>query len=199
MNNAEKFKQIFGLYATELWSMPESDFLEWLNRDVETTQIDHIADSNKKVEQAAEIAQNVQDEDLISKLSEIRSEYNCFDEDGEPQYRALSEAIRILSQLADGDTISRQAAIDALTHEWDGMVTSVFDVIKSLPSAQPEQRWVPCSERLPEKNCRCLTTNEAWGSFEVDWNAWIDGQWLYPNEKPIAWMPLPEPYRGGDE
>lgn len=48
MNNAEKFKQIFGLYATELWSMPESDFLEWLNRDVETTQIDHTADVSKK-------------------------------------------------------------------------------------------------------------------------------------------------------
>ena len=31
MNNAEKFKQIFGLYATELWAMPEEKFLEWLN------------------------------------------------------------------------------------------------------------------------------------------------------------------------
>ena len=40
MNNAEKFKQVFGLYATELWSMPESDFLAWLNRDVETTSSD---------------------------------------------------------------------------------------------------------------------------------------------------------------
>ena len=49
MNNAEKFKQIFGLYATELWSMPEGDFLAWLNRDVETTQIDHDADTGKKV------------------------------------------------------------------------------------------------------------------------------------------------------
>ena len=37
-----------------------------------------------------------------------------------------------------GDTISRQTAIDALTHKWDGMVTSVFDVINSLPSAQPD-------------------------------------------------------------
>jgi len=36
------------------------------------------------------------------------------------------------------DTISRQVAIDAFTHKWDGMVTSVFDVINSLPSAQPE-------------------------------------------------------------
>ena len=52
MNNAEKFKQIFGLYATELWSMPESDFLEWLNRTAET-------------------AQNVQDEDLISRKAAI--------------------------------------------------------------------------------------------------------------------------------
>lgn len=36
-------------------------------------------------------------DDLISKLSEIRSKYNCFDEDEEPYYRALSKAIRILS------------------------------------------------------------------------------------------------------
>ena len=72
-------------------------------------------------------------------------------------------------------------------------------VIHAPTVEQPEQRWIPCSERLPKKNCRCLTTNEAWGSFEVDWNAWIDGQWLYPNEKPIAWMPLPESYRGGEK
>lgn len=68
---------------------------------------------------------------------------------------------------------------------------AVDKAIKALEA----QDWIPCSERPPEKNCRCLTTNEAWGSFEVDWNAWIDGQWLYPNEKPIAWMPLPEPYQ----
>ena len=41
------------------------------------------------------------------------------------------------------DTVSRQAVIDALTHEWDGMVTSVFDVVKSLPSApQRTGRWI---------------------------------------------------------
>ena len=31
MNNAEKFEQEFGIYATELWSKSETDFLEWLN------------------------------------------------------------------------------------------------------------------------------------------------------------------------
>lgn len=35
--------------------------------------------------------------DLISKLSEIRSQYNCFDEHERDAYHALSEAIKVLS------------------------------------------------------------------------------------------------------
>ena len=91
-------------------------------------------------------------DDLISKLSEIRSDYNCFDEDEEPQYRALSEAIRILSQLADGDTISRQAAIDLFPNdalEWDtkgGYIAPHLArrMIEELPSAQP--KIIHCGE-----------------------------------------------------
>ena len=96
-------------------------------------------------------------DDLISKLSEIRSDYNCFSADEEPYYRALSEAIKILSQRADGDTISRQAAIDALarmmprsytpdgSHPADEEIFRVQEVfadcieaLEILPSAQPE-------------------------------------------------------------
>lgn len=36
MTNAKKFEQIFGIYATELWAMPEEDFLKWLNAEAET-------------------------------------------------------------------------------------------------------------------------------------------------------------------
>lgn len=32
-NNAELFKQTFGIYATEVWAMSESKFLEWLNEE----------------------------------------------------------------------------------------------------------------------------------------------------------------------
>lgn len=41
MNNAVMFKQIFDLYATELWAMSEKDFLAWLNaeRDVPDTNV----------------------------------------------------------------------------------------------------------------------------------------------------------------
>ena len=36
------------------------------------------------------------------------------------------------------DLIERQAVLDWLNDEWDGMVLSVFDGIRALPSAQPE-------------------------------------------------------------
>ena len=36
MTNAELFKKTFGMYATELWSMPEEDFLQWLNTETVT-------------------------------------------------------------------------------------------------------------------------------------------------------------------
>ena len=50
------------------------------------------------------------------------------------------------------DLISRQAAIDAIMGEpTDAHYPSWYaERLEQLPSAQPEQRWIPCSERLPE-------------------------------------------------
>ena len=31
MTNARMFQEVFGLYATEVWSFTEERFLEWLN------------------------------------------------------------------------------------------------------------------------------------------------------------------------
>ena len=33
-NNAELFKQTFGIYATELWTMSNEDFMEWLDSNI---------------------------------------------------------------------------------------------------------------------------------------------------------------------
>lgn len=38
MNNAEKFEKCFGIYATELWAMPEQDFLKWLSDEAKGKQ-----------------------------------------------------------------------------------------------------------------------------------------------------------------
>ena len=109
------------------------------------------------------------------------------------------------------DLISRQAAIDAIKREgcancdsYNGVRCRVcqyqncMDIIEELPSAQ---QWIPCSERLPDKDGRYLTTNSRIGEWIVDWNIWHNEpkpSWLY-NQGVIAWMPLPEPYEEEEE
>jgi len=77
----------------------------------------------------------------------------------------------IVQKTAD-DTISRQAAIDAILDLADfvsvielfeyvedhnqqdsrlGGIIDAIDAVLLLPSAQSEPRWIPCSERLPEE------------------------------------------------
>ena len=115
MNNAEKFKQIFGLYATELWSMPESDFLEWLNRDVETTQIDHTADIGKKVSISC-----AHENDLISRQAAIDALDQIFDRCEE-----------IEAHLPEGDP-------DRTGYKMYPDYMTVWKYLRQLPSAQPE-------------------------------------------------------------
>lgn len=54
------------------------------------------------------------------------------------QVEALEAAIEALEKPTDGDCISRKDVLSWLNDEWDGMVLSVFDGIRNLPSAQPE-------------------------------------------------------------
>lgn len=39
MNNAERFKATFGMYATELWVMSHEEFLKWLNEEARINAI----------------------------------------------------------------------------------------------------------------------------------------------------------------
>lgn len=59
--------------------------------------------------------------------------------------------------------------------------------------------WIPVSERLPEKEGEVLVTT-SWCNVCM---AWCDnGKWRaeyingYDDDEILAWMPLPEPYRG---
>lgn len=73
-----------------------------------------------------------------------------------------------------------------------------YDVGK-LPSAQ---QWIPCSKMLPMDKGVYLITDDsgvvAW--VEKAWFMWCDDGspfWEYANV--TAWMPLPEPYKEGNE
>ena len=102
------------------------------------------------------------------------------------------------------DLISRQAAIDLLKQmrkdgdmiPWEGK--DVFARIRKLPPAQPEQQWIPCSERLPEVNESVLVTTE-WNDISIAWRIGIDKWFIHEGntnattDDLAAWMPLPEP------
>lgn len=96
MNNAEKFKQLFGIYATELWAMPEEKFLEWLNAE------------------------------------------------------ALEK--------------------------------------------QEQDRWIPVTERLPEKEGCYMVTVKNDHERIYSKTAWYAGDGWFARQDIIAWRPLPEPY-----
>ncbi|MBR4590422.1 MAG: DUF551 domain-containing protein, partial [Bacteroidaceae bacterium] len=74
----------------------------------------------------------------------------------------------------ENDTISRQAAVELVMEycpdddgavQCDGDIRELLDELENLPSAQPEQRWIPCSERFPEDCKDVLITYTC--SFEL--------------------------------
>ena len=115
------------------------------------------------------------------------------------------------------DLISRQAAIDAIKkcrsesdmpNMWyDGMSCALRCLYK-LPSAQPEQRWIPVFERMPEDEGQYLVYGDfpdngyliAYAKRILNWkktNFFIAPFWNSPSEviHAQAWCKLPSPYR----
>ena len=110
------------------------------------------------------------------------------------------------------DLISRQAAIDALrmherkaSHKWfdnqlDIEWNNAIDIccydIEDLPSAQPEQWWIPCSERLPEINQTVLLSTTD-GEVIVGYRYKPDIVWqVTANDGRRIWVYDPENYPG---
>ena len=106
------------------------------------------------------------------------------------------------------DCISRE---DAKNLFWDGTEgydcrgftrMEIGEMLGDLPSVTPQQtRWIPCSERLPERDENVLTyhRNE---SFDYQYISWIDdysGKWAgfigNLSDEVLAWRPLPEGYK----
>lgn len=97
------------------------------------------------------------------------------------------------------DIISRQAAIEAC-----GGYLVPANIIKQLPPAEPH--WIPVTEKLPKigEYVLCMVRQRYYGQLHVcryvDKNKYINHpyfDWRY-NGFPdvVAWMPLPELYKG---
>lgn len=126
------------------------------------------------------------------------------------------------------DLINRKAAIDEINERqrkliycfgFENDMVKIMNIAKSIitsiPSAQPEVlacgegeliaqpertgRWIPCSERMPDKGGYYLWSAKG-GEVKKDfyWEGHWDKAEKYGYEV-IAWMPLPEPYKGGEQ
>lgn len=83
------------------------------------------------------------------------------------------------------------------------IIGKMQDILNDLPSAQPEPKWIPCSERLPEEGAEVFVYLYDRPSPYI---AWVDdGDWYTEDfevderDYPTAWMPLPEPYQEGEQ
>ena len=116
------------------------------------------------------------------------------------------------------DLISRQDAIDALSQYPFEKVVNCVSIIEELPSAQPEQRWIPFKTRpltreekeehpewdgildckLPDDGQRILVSVSVRGHESVQYDEFYtdDGSYLDSGyeigTEATAWMPLPE-------
>lgn len=114
------------------------------------------------------------------------------------------------------DLIRRQDAIsrmsDLLMMELQGQRlptwNEVYRAMNDVPSAEPEPKWIPVSERFPENESIVVCTVKGYESerLVITDCRYKDGIWEYLDEPSydywillegvLAWMPLPEPWRG---
>lgn len=121
-----------------------------------------------------------------------------------------------MSKMIDGN-----ALIMSLTDWWystfreeeteeSKAIKTVVDEVEKYVDGYPTYRgWIPCSERLPNYR-EVVLISTFWGVRMAErdavkedgaddfWYLFLDDATAHPRYV-YAWMPLPEPYKGGDD
>lgn len=154
--------------------------------------------------------------DAVEKESQVDGAYGYMDTKSiadllnalppaEPDHIAEDSKKVSFAQGQENDSISRQAAIDEATRLFEmGDCycdrASIVGMLNSLPPAQPEQKWTPCSDPsdLP-KDDRLWITREIYGARIVYDVVWDMTEWSDDVSGVVAYMPYwePEPYAEG--
>lgn len=138
--------------------------------------------------------------------------------------------MRLIDADAMKEDINAQAQILKLMFKDDVDGLRVADMmyegymaqINKMPTLEPTQQWIPCSERLPEtetipasfgvseyRKSKMVIVS---GDFDYGEKTWVacycddlDGYTYWSDAEAMtiknvtAWMPLPEPYKEGEQ
>ena len=77
------------------------------------------------------------------------------------------------------------------------LAVPIIDV-QHAPTIEPEQPWIPVSERPPEKDgMYYVTVRDSKGDIDAVPCLWSnDKKWMIGGVEVIAWIKIPAPYRG---
>ena len=96
----------------------------------------------------------------------------------------FDERVRLAGGMAD----------EELTQDFKDGVLIVLEMLKTEPPVNPNT-WIPVSERLPEDNLKVfVSTKTAIGIAAHNELGWYTPDTYFDGV--IAWMPLPEPWKG---
>lgn len=118
-----------------------------------------------------------------------------------------------ISGIADNSRINYcplcRAVLGTNAYYGDGTVVcdecdfhfAVIECEEKEQDVEEETRWIPCNERLPEDNTDVIvcfysgtvTEMRYWG------NGIFQGIYEHTTKVIVAWMPLPKPYREGED
>ena len=129
---------------------------------------------------------------------------------------ALKMAITALSQELCTDAISREWLKTAIHNFYYGLkhtpteedIQAYIDAAPSV-SAEKTGRWIPVSEKMPKNSGRYLACivnkHDDKLQYIITCDYSVDGYWhWFPDDEcasdnVVAWMSLPEPYKGESE
>ena len=103
-----------------------------------------------------------------------------------------------MGRLIDADALLKHKYHDS--NRYENAVACYY--IHNAPTIDVPT-WIPCSERLPSEEEQdtnlgvLVTLGHGYKGMDFDW--YHDGHWYDWDRCVIAWMPLPEPWKGTDD
>ena len=162
---------------------PEPHYPSWYAAQIEklpAVQPDHVADVSKKVS------------------------ISCAHENNDVIFRKM--AIEALARMMPRSyTPDGSHPADEEIFRAQEVFADCIEALEILPSEQPETHWIPCSERMPERADNVIICYKAGDYTLVSTGIYLHKfkMWYVDvvgdlRDGVAAWMPLPEPYWGGD-